>query len=187
MFGDLRDYPGFEDRATKRMCAELFGGTNTQQPADEPGIVEMQLGHLHEALAKIRVKDRKAESDKAGFKDAEPGFRRRLRDAAIPCERRVVEQLRCPTRTKCYETLKGREIAYVADRPHIALDVGCDVGTEPVRGFLSFVEYARVTTGEESLVESLGVPGKTDRLASRQRKEVVHCCPSCQRLADRFE
>ena len=58
MFGDLRDDPAFEDGAAQGMDAKLVGGANPEQPADQTGIVEMELGHLYEPFAQIAVKRR---------------------------------------------------------------------------------------------------------------------------------
>ena len=63
VFRDLRDHPGLENRTAKRMGAKLFRRTNTKQPTDETGVVEVQLRHLHEPLTQVRVKRRQAESE----------------------------------------------------------------------------------------------------------------------------
>ena len=187
VFHDLRDDPGFEDRAPQRMRAELLGVTDAKQPADQTRVVEVQFRHLHQPLAQIGVKSCQAEREKTGLENAEPSLGGRLGDAAVVCQRRVIDQLGRTAGAQLDEALEGGEISHVADGPHVPFDIGRNIRAEPVRRVQVSIEYPRIGAGEESLPETLWMPIETHDLIAAQRKQVVDCRPSGERLADRLQ
>ena len=187
LFCDFRNHPGFENRTAKRMRAQLIGCANAHEPANEAGVVEMQLGRLHEALPKVRMIRRQAENDEAGLEQADPGFRGRLRYAAIAGQRGVVQQLRRTSGAQLHESLEERKIFDIAERSHVALDVGGDIGAEPVGRIEAAIEYGGIGADEQSLFEALGIPAETLGLPARKRKQTVHRSSAGERLGNRFQ
>ena len=169
------------------MGAELIGGPHAHQPAGKSGVVEVQLGHLDQALANVRVERGQAEHDEARLQHPEPCLGCWLGDPGVRSERRVVEELAGAAGAQLDEALEGREIADVGERPHIPLEVRCDVGAQPVPGVEPSVEDAGVATREESRLEGVRVVPEAKDLASCKRQQVEHGGSSRQRLADRLE
>jgi hypothetical protein len=130
------------------MGAQLRHGPNPQQPGDQPGVVEVELGHLHDALPEIAAIGRQAEHDEGGFQDGEPRFRGRLRDATIPRQRGQVQELPSPARTKFGESLEGDEIAHIQDDSYVPLKVGHDVRPQPAGRIQLLVEDAGIAAGK---------------------------------------
>jgi hypothetical protein len=63
------------------------------------------------------------------------------------CERGVVEELRGPARAELHEALKSHEVADVADRAHVTLDVSRHVRAEPVARVELLIEDPWVAAG----------------------------------------
>ena len=106
---------------------------------------------------------------------------------AVRRERRVVEELARAAGAEFDETLEGREIADVADRPDVALDIGGDVSAQPVARVELPVEDARIAAREEGLFQRVRVAFEAKDLASREREQMEHRAPPRKRLADRVQ
>ena len=65
------------------MGVKLLRLADPEQPANQTAVIEMQLRHLDESLAQIRVKRRQSKHDEASFEDAEPSLCGGLRDPTI--------------------------------------------------------------------------------------------------------
>ena len=61
------------NRAPRSGCARSWPLTDSEQPAGQAGVVEVQLRHLHQPLAELDVECWQVERDAARFQDAEPG------------------------------------------------------------------------------------------------------------------
>jgi hypothetical protein len=60
------------------MGPQVVGRADAEQPACEPGVIKVQLRHLHEPLDDSGVKDGQPKDDEARLQDREPGLRGRL-------------------------------------------------------------------------------------------------------------
>ena len=74
-----------------------------------------------------------------------------------------------------------------ADRPHVAFEIGGDIGAQPDRRVELSIEDAGIATGEEALFEALGIPVKRVTSPRGQWQEVVHLGSPGEGLADRFQ
>ena len=151
VFQYFRNHPRFENFATQRMRENMFWLSDAKQPAKQACIVEIQLGHLDQALVQVGTEGRQAECDITRLQNAEPGFCGGLRNTAIPCQRRIFEQLPRTPGAQRHKLLKSSEVADITERSNIPLHIICDIGAEPVRRIKFFVEDARIASAEQGL------------------------------------
>ena len=64
-FEKLPDHPGLEERPSQRVGRQLPGRLDAQQPDDETGLVEVELGRLDETLVEVAVVRRQTMEDEA--------------------------------------------------------------------------------------------------------------------------
>ena len=136
------------------MCGELCGGLQTQERAEQARVVKVELGRLDEPLGEILVMRREQEGDIAGFEYRNPGAHRLVVDPEVVAEAAQVEQLSDPSGAGHQEALEGAQVADVAQAPHVALDVGLDVGRVVVGGGDAAVVERRVAPLEQAFVQA---------------------------------
>ena len=98
----------------------------------------------------------------------------RLGDAAVVSQGGVVEQLPGAAGAELHEALERGEVPDIGDRAHIPLDVGGDVGTEPVRRIEAAIENRRIAAAEQRSIEAGGMLGEAPDLVPGQGQELVH-------------
>ena len=102
---------------------------------------------------------RQQEGDVAGFEDRDPGAHRLVVDPQVVAEAAQVEQLSDAPGAGHQEALEGAQVADVAQAPHVALDVGLDVGRVVARRVDAAVVEDRVAPLEQALVQAGGGAG----------------------------
>ena len=152
---NFRNHPGLEDGAAQRVVAQLIDCADAEQPARESGIMEVELGHFDQAPAQVGMEGGQAKHDESRFEDGQPCFCGRLGDSRVGRQCGEIEQLGGPTGTQFHESLKSGQVGDPGHGPHIAFDVGGDIGAQPVGGGKPLIEDARVSPRQHGIVQVL--------------------------------
>ena len=129
------------------MCFELLFAPDAEKVTEQPGVVEVEFRGLEEALIEVAEVRADKKDDGACLQDGKPRLGGVVDDAALPRQRREVDELPGPPGAQAKEALEGGEVADVEYRAYIALKVGRGVVGEPCGLPLSGVQR-RITAGQ---------------------------------------
>ena len=143
-----------EQRAVKRMSAQLPGVFDADEVARQPDIVEVKLGCLDQPLADVGVKRREPEHDIARLQDREPVACCGVGHTGIRAKGRQVGQLPYAPGAQADKPAEVRKIADLADPAHVALDIGLEVVAKRLPGFELPVVNPGIEAGIQDVVDA---------------------------------
>ena len=187
----VRRFQGFrhdqvlEHRAAQRMTRELTRIADSQQPAKQSRIDEVQLRAACQPAVVVAVVWQQPEGDEAGLQHGEPAPYGVSGDAAVVRQTREVQQLAGPPGAEHDEAVETLEIAHLGELPYVPLEIGLVVTGQPLARFELPVVDAREVTAPGMLRPAAGAGGSTVRsreFAHRERHQVGHADPPRQGL-----
>jgi len=180
----LRDNKGLEDRPPQRMGVHLFRGLDAQKPGDQPGVVKVELGGLHQALVPVCVMRPKLKRNVACLQHGHPGLGRVVGDAAVRGERRKVQNLPCSSGTQAHKSLEGLQILNFEDLTNVPFEVGGHVSAEPRPDADLPIVERRIASRVKHLIDPVRRLAGVRELAQRKGKQLHEGGPSRERLGD---
>ena len=140
----FRDHEVLEYGAVHGVAGQFFGAVDLQQVAEQPGVEEIELRALGQALVEVLVVRLQAEDDEARLQHGEPAPRRLVADAAVVAEAGEVEQLADAASAEQNEQAERFEVADLGERANVALQVGLEVQRRPLERIQAAVVNRRV-------------------------------------------
>ena len=125
------DDEGLEQGAQLRRRRRQPTLVEPDQVRRQPGVDEVQLGSLDEALAQVRGPRRQPLDEKDRLEESEIPVERRQLDAGAAGQLADVEQAGTPGRQQSEQRRHRHEAVHVGDVPHVPLQDGGDVRREP--------------------------------------------------------
>ncbi len=166
----FRHHERLEQRPALGVHRHARGVSQAEKVRGEPGVEEVELRRLDEALAEVAVIRPEQRDQVARFEDGQPLARRHVRDAAVGAEGRQVQDLPGARRAEFHEALEQAEVLDREHLPDVALEIGRDVAREPVRRRQVPVVQGRVAASPEQIVEGPGQQTGITQLTHRERQ-----------------
>lgn len=181
---DLAGDPGFKDRSSQGVCAQLLGVANAEQEAQEAGVQKMQFGRFHRLFSHVPMPRRKPMAQEAGFQNRQPGSRSGLRNASVSSKGAQHQLLRGSSRAQAKESCECLQARHIEQLPNISLNVGGGVVRIPTRRVDATIKNSRISARPQRCHEIERCCAKAPDFVQAKRKQLKHGRSPCQGLSN---